>query len=391
MASSSPTQPAAQKKRRRYYWFAGIIVFLAAVRLALPYIILYYANKSLAHVKGYYGHIDDIDLSLYRGAYQINQFFLNKLDSAKNTQTDFLKVRNIDLSVEWKPLFEGKLVGELTFENPQLIFTNNKTELDEVQKDSNDFRKILKGFMPLKVNRFEIRNGTIRYVDNFSTPKVNIALEDTYVLAQNLTNAAKVKEALPSTVYAKAKAYEGTLTLNLKLNPLAEHPTFDLNAEVKNTNLVLLNDFMKAYGKFDVNKGTFGLYTEYASENGKGTGYVKPIIKDLDVLGPEDRKDNFFQKIWEAIVGGTSAILTNPKKDQVASKVPLTGSYQNPRVYTIEAIWQVLRNAFIKALVPSIDNQINLHSAVSKNKEGDRNLFQRIFSKDKKSKDKPPK
>ena len=391
MNSSSSTKPTLQKKRRRYYWFAGILIFLIAVRLALPYIILHYANKSLATMKGYYGHIDDIDLSLYRGAYQINELFLNKLDSVKNTQTDFLKVNNIDLSIEWRPLFQGELVGELTFERPQLIFTNNKTELDEVQKDSNDFRKILKGFMPLKVNRFEITNGTIRYVDDFSTPKVNIALEDTYVLAQNLTNAAKVKEALPSTVYAKSKAYEGTLTLNLKLNPLAEEPTFDLNAEVKNTNLVLLNDFMKAYGNFDVNKGTFGLYTEYASKDGTGTGYVKPVIKDLDVLGPEDKKDNFFQKIWEGIVGGAGQVLRNQKKDQVATKVPLEGNYKTPKVYTVEAIWQVLRNAFIQALLPSIDNQINLKSVDEKVAEDKKNLFQRIFSKDKKPDDKPKK
>ena len=90
-------------------------------------------------------------------------------------------------------------------------------------------------------------------------------------------------------------------------------------------------------------------------------------------------------------MGGASTVLTNPKQDQVASKVPLTGAYQNPRIYTIEAIWQVLRNAFIKALVPSIDNQINLRSAVSKNKEGDRNLFQRIVDKDKQPSDKPKK
>ncbi|MFN8347483.1 MAG: DUF748 domain-containing protein [Spirosomataceae bacterium] len=387
MATSSTAKPTL-KKRRRYYWFGGIIVFLIAVRLVLPYILLYYANKSLAHLEGYYGHIDDIDLSLYRGAYQINHMFLNKLDSANNTQTDFFKANDIDLSVEWKPLFQGKLVGELTFETPQLIFTNNKTELGEVQKDSNDFRKILKDFMPLKVNRFEIRNGIIRYIDNVSTPKVNIALQDTYMLAQNLTNASKASEALPSTVFAKANAYEGTLTLNLKLNPLAEEPTFDLNAEIKNTNLVLMNDFMKAYGNFDVNKGTFGLYTEYASKDGTGTGYVKPIIKDLDVLGPEDKQDNFFQKIWEAIVGGAGQVLRNQKKDQVATKVPLEGNYKTPKVYTVEAIWQVLRNAFIQALLPSIDNQINLRSVDEKEEKDNRNLFQRIFSKDKNDKSK---
>ena len=52
-----------------------------------------------------------------------------------------------------------------------------------------------------------------------------------------------------------------------------------------------------------MNKGTLGLYTEFAAKDGKYKGYVKPIIKDLDVVGPEDKKDNFLQKTWETIIG----------------------------------------------------------------------------------------
>src|SRR5207344_136845 len=100
-----------------------------------------------------------------------------------------------------------------------------------------------------------------------------------------------------------AEVYEGKFNMDMKLNPLADRPTFDLNARLDNTNLVLLNDFFKAYGKFDVNKGTFGLYKEVAAKEGAFKGYVKPVIKDLDVVGAEDQKDNILQKLWEEIVG----------------------------------------------------------------------------------------
>jgi len=195
--------------------------------------------------------------------------------------------------LEWGALFHGYIVGKLIFDSPKLIFTKDKTELSDVKKDTTTFRKLLKAFMLLKVNRFEAKNGSIHYADNTSKPKVDISLIQTHILALNLTNVNNNIE-LPSTVTAQVSVYEGTLNFNMKLNALATHPTFDLNAEINKTNLVLLNDFLNAYGKFDVNKGTFSLYTEMAARDGKFIGYVKPEITNLKVLGPQFKHDSFF-------------------------------------------------------------------------------------------------
>ncbi len=372
---------------RTWKIIAVIVLLLIILRLLLPSIVLKYCNKSLAEMHGYYGYIQDIDIALYRGAYQINNMYLNKIDSASGKQTDFFKVNNIDLSVEWKALFHGSLVGELVFNTPKLVFTKDKTEIGDVKKDTNDFRKILKDFMPLKINRFEVNHGSVHYADEGATPKVDISVQDAYILAQNLKNTDDNKTALPSPVTAHANVYGGTLSLNMKMNALAKKSTFDLNADVKNTNLVMLNPFLKAYGGFDVNKGTFGLYTEFAAKDGKYKGYVKPVIKDLDVVGPEDRNDKFFQKVWENVVGLTGKILNNPKKDQIATKVPIEGEFGKSNTNIIDAIWELLRNAFIQALMPSIDNQINL-SSVGKDDNDHKTLLQKVFGGGKNKKDK---
>jgi len=365
--------------KKKYKILIAVAILLITIRLILPYVVLHYANKTLANMKGYYGHIDDIDLSIYRGAYTINDIYLNKVDTLTKKQTDFFKAKNIDLSVEWGAIFHGNIVGELEFDSPVLIFTKDKVELSDVNKDTTDFRKLLKDLMPLKVNRFEVFDGDLHYVDNTSKPKVDVALKKTHILALNLSNVTDAKVALPSTVKAKASVYEGTLTFDMKLNALNKYPTFDLNAEIKNTNLVLLNDFLKAYGNFDVHRGNFGLYTEMAAKDGKFKGYVKPIIKDLKVVGPEDRHDKFFNKVWEQIIGAAGVILKNQKKDQVATKINIKGNFKDPQTNTLDAVWEVLRNAFIQALLPSIDNEISLKSVDSKKPEDKRNLFQRIF------------
>ena len=99
-------------KRKKALRTAGIIiVVLIIIRLILPYVVLHYVNKSLASMEGYYGHVNDVDLSLYRGAYKIKDIYINKVDKQEK-QVPFFSAQLIDLSVEWKALLHGSLAGE---------------------------------------------------------------------------------------------------------------------------------------------------------------------------------------------------------------------------------------------------------------------------------------
>lgn len=373
----STTSSAKKKKRIRI--FLIILAVLVIARLLLPYFVLKYVNKTLANMDGYYGQVEDIDIALYRGAYRINDIYINKVNKAQK-QTEFFKSEVVDLSVEWKALFKGELVGELEFINAKLAFTKDKAELGQVAKDTGDFRKLLKDFMPLRVNRVEVKESRIHYVDKTASPAIDVSMTETYILAQNLTNADHAENSLPSTIKATANAYEGQLEFNMKLNALAKQPKFDMDARLQNTNMVLLNDFFQAYGNFDINKGSFGLYTEFAAKDGGFTGYVKPIIKELDVRGPEDNNDTFLRKLWESVVGAVGVVFENRRYDQVATKVPIKGKFDNPDINTWEAVWELVRNAFIQALMPQIDQQINLSSVDEEVQKEERNLIQRIFT-----------
>lgn len=368
-------------KRQRFFKILLItVVVLVAIRLALPYVILKYANNSLATVPGYRGHVENIDLAIIRGAYTIHSIYLNKVDTLTLKETPFFASSMIDLSIEWKALLKGEIVGEMVFDQPILRFTKDKVEPDEVRKDSSNLKQLLDDFMPLRVNRFEAKGGSIQFIDENSKPKVDIEMTDTYILATNLRNSYDSGVLLPATILAKGSVYGGTLDLNVKLNPLSDDPTFDMNAEMKNTNLVRLNDFFKAYAKVDVNKGTFGLYTELAAKDGKFKGYVKPLIKDLDVLGKEDRNDNILRKTWEGIVGTVGEVLENQPKERLATKIPLEGSTKNLDTNVWYAIGEVLQNAFIRALQPSLDQDINIQT-VDAEKSRKKNILEKIFGK----------
>ena len=338
-------------------------------------------------MKGYYGHVNDIDLAIIRGAYKVDSIYLDKKDTITNKQTPFFAASVIDLSVEWKSLFHGSIVGEVVLNKPRLRFTKDKVEPKDVARDSSDLKELLDDFMPLQINRCEIINGRVQYIDESTKPHVDVQMTNIDLLAQNLRNSYDSTVVLPATINATANLYEGNLTFDAKANPLAVSPTFDMSAELKNTNMVKVNDFFQAYAKIDVNRGRFGLYTEVAAKDKKFAGYVKPIIKDLDVLGKEDRKDNIIRKLWEGLVGTVGEVFENQPKDQLATKIPFKGNLDDPQTNVWYALTNVLQNAFIHALQPTIDNEITIGSVKVGNEEK-KTFLQKIFTKDDKGDEK---
>jgi hypothetical protein len=174
---------------------------------------------------------------------------------------------------------------------------------------------------------------------------------------------------LPATLKGSGEAYDGKFSLNVKFDGLAKVPTFDLNTEIKDLNLVLLNDMLREYGNFDVKKGTFSMYGEFAAKDNKFGGYVKPFVSDLDVVQWNKEEGNLAQIAWESLIGTAAELLQNQRKDQLATKIPINGTFDNTHVNKWRAISYVLRNAFLRALRPSLDNSININDLKGEEKK----------------------
>lgn len=361
-----------------------VLVVLIVVRILLPYIILKVVNDKLAKLDGYYGRVIDIDLALIVGSYKIKDIKIEK--TGGKIPVPFFAADVIDLSVEWKALFKGGLVGEIEVKRPIINFVKGPTEETSQTNIDKEWQDIVNELMPLKLNRFEIFDGEIHYLDYHSSPKVDVFSKNIHILAENLSNVTDSTNLLPSTVTGSATIYGGTATLNMKLDALNKVPTFDVNAEMKNLNLVEVNDFLKAYGNFDVQKGTFGVYTEAAAKEGKIIGYTKPIIKDLDVIEwKQEKEDPLGQKLWESVIGLGGWVFKNKSEEQVATEVQFEGELKDPDVDVWSIIGSTLRNAFIEALYPSLENTININTVeeAEVEKEG---FFEKIFDKKKSDK-----
>lgn len=74
----------------------------------------------------------------------------------------------------------------------------------------------------------------------------------------------------------------------------------------------------------------------------------------------KDQKESALGVFWEAVVGTVTTLFKNQPKDRLATKVPIAGSYGETDFGTWTAISTLLRNAFIRALLPKLDQEMSL-------------------------------
>lgn len=364
-------------KRKIVLWIIGILVALIIImRLVLPYVVTKYVNQVLSEIPGYWGSISDVDIALIRGAYVIEDLKLFKIDG--NKRVPFIDIPEIDLSIEWSALFDGAVVGEVIFMTPSINFIGGDQKNSEGQTENQtgkdvDWTVPVKRLMPLQINRLEVIRGNIFFYDFTTKPQVDISLQQVNATATNLNNAERQQTPLPSHVYATATSIgKGLLTLQMDINVLKKIPDLDMDLKFEGVEMPALNDFFLAYAKVDIEKGTFNLYSEITVNDGALQGYVKPVAQGVQIVNWKKDNQNFFNLIWQSIVGLLVEIFENQNEDQFATKIEVEGNLNNIETSTWPAIWNIFQNAFVKAFEKNTDDTVEFEEDKPSQKDTDK-------------------
>ncbi len=331
---------------------AALVVFRAVI---LPRIVLDYVNDKLDGMEDYQGKVKDINLHLWRGAYDIIELKLEK--TGGRVPVPFIDVSRVELSVQWSEVVHGSLVGDITFHEPRLNFVKGPTRETSQTTVTPSWIEITKDFFPFSINQLKATDATIHYRDFHSEPEIDIYLDKVYLYATNLTNSRDVSQNKFARIeiYNKPGNNDPRVSVVVVLNTFEKKPTFDLRFSLNDVNLVRMNDFFKAYGNFDVESGTFTLYSEIVASKGAYEGYAKPLFDDLEVVDWKKDSKSMLRLTWEAIVGATAQILKSERTGKVATQVPIKGNFEDQNIDYWTAIGNLLRNAFIEAIRPTFE------------------------------------
>ncbi|MBM6550137.1 DUF748 domain-containing protein [Marinomonas ostreistagni] len=344
-----------KKAKQTWIWvFAVFAALIIIVHLALPYWVTSFLNKRLADLGDYRGHIDHVSLSLYRGAYQVHDLDIVKVEGTK--QVPFFRTREIDIALSWSALFKGKVVADLAFYEPQVNFVDSEDAQKDQSGNGTEWRDVVNELTPITINQIEVYQGLIAFRNFESEPPVNIQVNDINATLTNLTNVDNGAGRVAS-LDVKAKALnDAKLKANAQFDPFAQGD-FIVALRCEELSLPMLNDLAKAYASLDFKGGTGEVVMEMEAKDSELTGYVKPLFKNVDIFDWEqdvvEQGKNPFQLAWEGLSGGLSGLLTNGDSDRLATRVEFNGSLDDPSVST----WQTIKNTVSNAFLDAYNNQ----------------------------------
>lgn len=345
---------------RRSLWILGVIaIVLVAARIALPYVVLDYLNGRLAKMGSYTGHIVDIDIHLWRGAYSIDGLSVTKVDG--KVPVPLFKTTRADISLTWVSLARGHFRGKIDFYDPVVNFVDGKGEGDTQTGKGVDWRAQLHALAPFRFDEINVFNGAITFHNFVSSPKVDLTMSDVNGQVTNLTNVQREGGDRVAKMHATAKILgDAPLETRAEFDPVTRLGDFHYEITVHNIKLVKANDLVRAYSGLDFAGGEGDFVMELQAKDSKLTGYAKPIFKGLKIFSwkqdVEQDKKGPLKLAYEAVAEGVSKVFKNQAKDQFATRVAISGNIDAKSVSTSDAIIGILRNAFVEAYKPNLEH-----------------------------------
>lgn len=371
--TSKVVQAACNWPRRVIITVACLIVLLLVARIALPHVVKHLVNERLGRIPNYTGHVDDVDIHLWRGAYGFRGFFINRQDG--QIQEPFFRAKGIDISLAWRELWHRKFVSNIVIDEGQLTFVQG-TDPEATQTDlDRRWQDVIQDIFPIDITHLEITDGLLRYINNAKEPRADLFVTHMRLTAVGLRNRqdeTPAGEELPAKITVEGESLGGgKLTMVLDAEPLAAQPHFHLSLKLDGVDLPALNESLMAYANVDVGGGTFQLVAEMAGKDGGFQGYVKPFFENLDFKNLKDEDKGIAAQLWEKVVAGLAHLIKNKPRDQLATRIPFEGRFGDTEIGMFTTIMNLFRHGFIKAFNPMVEGSVKTENVLPDGKSAD--------------------
>lgn len=366
-ASAGPAAPPSEGTlpHRRSAGRIALIVLLVLLGLAVLVqlvaspIATHLVNKKISSLPEYDGSVRTVKVQLWKLGAEIDDIVLYPRNGDKDPP--LVRVKQAALRVAFAGLLRGRLGGELTFDHPEINiiktkrYENPSDAAEEAKDKARDieaklepWRDALQKALPLELTRLEVNEAKLRFIDRTYSPNVDLALDHVKIVGSGLSNRPD-GEALPAKLQLDGVTTGGgKLALGIQADPLAKTPTFKTTMELKELSLPACNSLLLAYAEVNVTSGSFEIFIEAEGKNGGYNGYVKPFFKDVDFK--PTKKADVMKKLAATAADAVMSVLKNDEKDQVATKAPFSGTFNQNDVDVWTTVEFLLRNAFVQAL-----------------------------------------
>ena len=262
--------------------------------------------------------------------------------------------------VEYGPKHKEARIADATIRGLRLDYIHTAATAPAEKARGREVKKVAENpqpAMPVHIARFHVVDGRVGFVNKAADHPFRFFVNGADLDVTNLSTGFRDGPAAARLTgkFMGSGSVHGTA--HFRADP--KGPDFDLTLAVENASLPSLNDLLRSYGKLDVAAGTFSVYSEIRVRDGYLKGYVKPLFKDIKVYDPKQDKDKpVLRKLYEKVVGGLFHVLKNRPREQVATVADLSGPVTGPKTSIWEIVGNLIRNAFVKAILPGFEREI---------------------------------
>lgn len=342
---------------KKYFW--SFILLLLIVRAVTPEFILRQTNQFLASFsETYTGHIEDFDISLLRGAYQMEGFSLRL---KQHPAEEFVFVNEVDVSLAWRELFTGKINTDIEINKAKLVITNKIVNAfsDAPEKSKDESKAAAEKLFPVRVGRIDIKGSSFEFADLLSIPEAK-RWRITKIEGR-LSNVTGTENAPVSLLSLRGDLFNSsTVKIVSQLNLLKKPIAWDADLELRNFNLPNANGWLKNKVPLTFTSGKLDLYSEIHSNRNSIEGYIKPFLHKVDVVANPEIFSGFKQFAIEVSAATANLILRSAKDKILATKVLFSYQKGDFKVNSSKAISDAIKNGFSKKIPEGIDDEISL-------------------------------
>ena len=266
---------------------------------------------------------------------------------------------SIDGTLEYGPRIAMADLDQLTLDGIEAWYVRTRENASEEQRGTERAIEAAQDAsnnptVQLRAARMRVLRSTLGVANDAADPRYALFLTGADLSVRDFTNQRAER---PSRAELRGDLMgSGKAMVRTTFRPRTGRPDFDADIEIEGVDLTSMNDLLRATGGFDVAGGELSLYSELSARDAGVHGYVKPILKDLQIYSPEKDGDKpFLDQMRERIIGGVATLLKNHQRDEIATRTDLSGPLAAPRTSTLQTVLGMIRNAYFVEIPPGLE------------------------------------
>jgi Domain of Unknown Function (DUF748) len=331
---------------------AVVFALLLSLRMALPVWIRHRINGN-AGEKGYGWTVRDVDIHVFRAAYDIEGVVLRQKGRLVPTFT----AERITSTVRLKTLFHPPVTAEAEAFKPTLDLALDAGPERSEPMDRPDWARLLHRLTLLRLSSFTIHQGKIRFQDKHVHPEVDIYALGVDIKAENLFRGSGDSSRWAG-ISAQGKLMgQAPFDFQTRIKPEAGSPALKLDLSLSGLELKTMNGALLAYAGLAVAKGRMDLQAHAVASGGGYRGTLQSELHDFAISDSGAKRKGIVKRVVAEVAKVAGIILEKKsERQEEAGKEPpemdFSGRFPGPVRDSWSASEYLIKSAFRQSLRP---------------------------------------